>query len=153
MEELNKFHLDLSDKSKEYQVRYVYYVVALCTSAIGYAVYRTTGHSFSPILILLLLALVCLGLSIHIGLLFLRKTIYTIDTEMKFVQLQKGLENNPDSDGKKILTKMSVDTEFQLWKNQLMERGYLIWQSRLFLYGIILFVIWHLTEMYLIASK
>jgi len=152
MEDLDKIQLELFNKSKEQQIKYVYYLVALSVSAIGYSIYRSVGHPFNALLILWALPLFSWSFSIYLGLFFLRKSIYNIDTDMKYIHLQKSIANNLEPDAKNIVLRMSIDVELEQSQNLKAERRYFKWQTQLFFLGILLFIIWHLTEIY-ISSK
>ncbi|SRR5258707_10213792 len=147
MENLDEITNDLSNKRKEQQIKYVYYLIALCVSAIGYSIYRTVGHSFNFLLILWGLPLISWGVSTYFGLLFLRKSIHHIDDDMMLVQHLRALRNNLELEAKQFALKGVAESEIKLVQNLITERKHFKYQTILFFTGIALFIFWHLAEM------
>ncbi len=132
------------------QEKLVYYIVALCVTAIGFSIYQTTGHSLKWIQTPLALAVLSWGLSIYCGLRFLKYALSILYANNALFNIFQGIEpgvgNYPQlieaaSSGVEQAIKQSSETSSKLFK----------WQERLFYSGIVLFLFWHLLEMYALS--
>jgi len=139
-EKLNELILKQLAYIKDQQVKYVYYILALSVSAIAYSISRTVEHQFNGLLIVWSLSLVCWSLSAFKGLSFLRIHIKSIDYDIG--QLLSKRENNTHNPSLIDLQEQSRSEKFVLYNQQ----------SALFFLGIVLFIVWHIIELY-VASK
>ncbi len=145
---LEEIQRSVFDKQRDLQIKYVYYVVALSISSIGYAVYRSEQHEFNWLLCLWATPMISWALSTYIGLRYLRNHIYNMDIEMQWLHLQKSLENNLAPDSLNEVKKLIIFTEIEQSDNLKNERRNFRLQNILFFLGVGTFVAWHVTEMY-----
>jgi hypothetical protein len=121
------------------QEKYVYYIIAISVSAIGFAIYKTSGQPLKLSQIPLGLAIISWGLSAFCGLRFLKYVISNLYANSAYLN-----EKNADK-AKGIRKAMDLNSETA--------SKYSNWQERLFYSGIILFIVWHIFEMYLINKQ
>ncbi len=139
---------ELRDNFRQQQERYVYYIIALSVTAIGFSIYTTTGKSLRWSQVPLGISVLAWGLSIYFGLTFLKYVISTLFANNTYFDIIKGQFPEVGSDperikgatkGIKTVINSNVRTAEKLFA----------WQQRLFYIGVVSFIIWHVTEMYL----
>ena len=74
MQEQLQLHKELREK----QEKYAYYIIALCVTAIGFSVIRTTGQPLKLIQIPVALAVLCWAVSIYCGLNFILNCLHHV---------------------------------------------------------------------------
>lgn len=93
---------ELRDSFRQQQERFVYYVIALSVTAIGFSIYTTTGQPLKWSQIPLGLSVVAWGLSIYCGLTFLRYAISTLFSNNTYLNIKKGQEAWVGTDQERI---------------------------------------------------
>jgi hypothetical protein len=136
---------------REQQQKFVYYIVALSVTAIGFSVYKTTGSPLKCSQIPLGLAILCWGGSIAFGITFLRYTIAGIYNNYEYLNLLKGFDSQIGSDPARINHAAGVMKKI-MDKNSDIASKYSKWQMRLFYSGVVSFLAWHILEMYLVSN-
>lgn len=144
MEETQK---EIQKQFQQQQEKYVYYILALTVSAIGFAIYKTSGLPLKLSQIPLGLSVISWGISIFCGLMFIKYVISNLYANNTYFDIVAGrypdLGNNPGE------IEAGVDGIKQaMISNANVASKYFNWQGRLFYAGIILFIVWHITEMY-----
>jgi hypothetical protein len=133
---------NLQQEYREKQEKYVYYLIALSVSAIGFSIYKTDNQSLTFSQIPLGIAILSWSISIFCGLKFLKYIISNLYANNAYFEIIK--ENNQDSINAKIkgfrkamkINSKSMSIYFKI-------------QGFLFYFGILLFIVWHIIEMYL----
>lgn len=142
---------EIQRQFRQQQEKYVYYILALTVSAIGFAIYKTSGLPLKFSQIPLGLSVVSWGVSIFCGLKFIKYTISNLYANNAYFDILAG--RHPDLGN--IPWKMEAGAE---GIKQAMESNgktagkYFNWQGRLFYAGIVLFILWHVIEMYLLSK-
>jgi hypothetical protein len=138
---------ELRDAFRQQQERFVYYVIALSVTAIGFSIYKTTGQSLKWSQIPLGLSVLTWGLSIYYGLSFLKYSISTLFSNNTYLNIQKGQEPWVGTDQEKI--KMALkELKAVMNDNIKTAEKFSARQQRLFYFGVASFIIWHVIEMY-----
>jgi hypothetical protein len=121
-----------------------YYVIALCVTAIGFSVITTIDSSLSLSQIPLLLSIICWGFSIFCGMELTKLSLKHLWANAKYFEISADYNNNPEVN--KILLKLGKKKASE---GEVNASQYKRNQERLFYIGIILFITWHILEMYL----
>jgi len=126
------------------QEKYVFYIIALCVSAIGFSVYCTMGKPLQYSQIVLLIAVLSWGFSIYCGLNYIKNLLYAtkgnFDRITSLNNIRQGYEPNPiyflmlDINDKDVAENLTI---------------YGKCQEYLFYTGIVAFIVWHILQMYL----
>ena len=133
------------------QEKYVYYIVALSVSAIGFSLYKTSGQPLKWSQISLGLAIISWGLSIFCGLTFIKEIIGTLSVNNAYLDIQAG--RHPDIGDNPIKVAAGVDSIKRIIEKKSKGAGkFYRWQGRLFYLGILLFIVWHVSEMYILTT-
>lgn len=140
---------EIRSEHRGQQQKLVYYIIALCVTAIGFSIFRTNGQSLRCSHIVLLVAVLCWSLSIVLGLKFLKHSIDVLwnnnlwfDIKNRnFVDWTLLKDENIDDMGDGIMK--YIDDQIGKYKN------HVDWQEYLFYAGMVFFIIWHVLEMYL----
>ena len=144
---MSEVQIEIQKQFRQQQEKLVYYIIALTVSAIGFSIFKTTGQSLKIIQIPLEIAVICWSISIYCGLKFLKYVISTLYANNEYFEIKRGnhpdIGNHPDA----------IEAEIKGFKgamviNKKRMKQYFKLQSSLFYIGIILFVIWHVLEMY-----
>ena len=139
--------LEIQRQLRQSQEKYIYYILALCVSAIGFAVYITLDKSLNMIMIPLGLAIISWGISIYSGfrLLEISHAILWINNNM--IEVVKG--NNPISgyDPRKMQEGITYLQE-EVDKASKIARKRFQLQRFCFILGMIFFIIWHVLVLY-----
>ena len=148
---MSNAQLEIQKQFRQQQEKLVYYIIALSVSAIGFSVFKTTGQSLKIIQIPLGFAVLCWSISIFCGLKFLQYVISNLYANNEYFEIEKGnhpdIGNHPDA----------IEAGIKGFKgamviNKKRMKKYFKFQNSLFYVGIILFIIWHLLEMYYFKS-
>lgn len=132
------------------QERYVYYLIALAVTSIGFAIYKTSGQSLNWIQVTLGLSILSWGTSIHCGFTFIKYHISTLYANNAYFEIIKGQDQSIDQNPSNILAKTNAIKE-AMRSNVNVAGRYFYWQQKLFYIGMISFIIWHISEMYMIT--
>lgn len=145
MEEIQK---EIQRQYSQQQEKYVYYILALTVSAIGFAIYKTSGLPLKLSQVPLGLSVISWGISIFCGLKFIK---YVLSNLYAYSACYDILDNrNPELLTSPELSKAKLDGIKQAIESNDNTAGkYFGWQGRLFYFGIILFILWHILEMYI----
>lgn len=143
-----KEQMELQKEFREKQEKYAYYLIALCVASIGFAVVRSEGMNLKLSLMPLGLAVSAWAFSIYFGFEFLGSMISSIYRNSIYLDIIQGRDqltkNNPD------LIKMGIEA-YQSGSEELSKKSlhqYRL-QNWLFYLGMILFIGWHVLEMFL----
>jgi hypothetical protein len=141
--------IEVQRQFRNQQEKYVYYVLALSVSALAFAISKTSGVAIKYTHIPLGIAVLCWGISLFCGFKFIEFTLSSLYANNLYfdVLADRVPETKNDPDLKTILaegTKNIVKSEGNIAKK------YFSWQKRLFLLGILLYLIWHILEMYML---
>lgn len=145
---MNEIQFNIQQEFRDKQEKYVYYIIALSVSAIGFSLYKTENKSLTYSQIPLALAVLFWIISILCGLKFLKYVISNLYANNGYFEIIKGRDstvgNHPDS------IKSGVEGFREAMKtNGRVMKIYFKLQGYLFYFGIILFIVWHVIEMYL----
>lgn len=140
---MSEIQKELRLQFRQQQEKFVYYIIALSVSAIAFSIYRTNGEHLKYTQISLALAVLSWGISIYCGINFLKYSISILYNnnsyyELKFDKTENTEIKNIKLEAMKTGMLESVETSSKYFK----------WQGRLFYIGMILFIVWHITEMY-----
>lgn len=129
------------------QEKYVYYILGLTVSAMGFAIYKTSGLPLKSSQITLGLSVTSWGISIFCGLRFIKYAISNLYAINIYFDIIGGRHPNLGSNTHKIAAGMEGAQE-AMASNAEKASKYFNWQGRLFYAGILLFIVWHIVEMY-----
>jgi hypothetical protein len=134
--------LELYRSHHQLQEKYVFYIVALCVSAIGFSIYCTMGKPLQYSQILLLIAVLCWAGSIFCGLNYIKNLLYSSLENSQRLDLQGRNLNQADFQKlKAILDIKAKGININLTR-------YYAWQEYLFYAGVVFFIGWHILQMY-----
>ena len=137
---------------RQQQEKYVYYIIALCVTAIGFSVYKTTGIKLNWTQIPLAFSVTCWGLSIFYGLQFLKHTMSYLRANNALFNIIQGIEPGVGTHPQKMDAAYSgVQQAMEATSEKC--STHFRWQERLFYLGIILFLLWHVMEMYRLTQS
>jgi hypothetical protein len=148
MEENQK---EIQRQFRQQQEKYVYYLFSLSVSSIGFAVYRTSGIPMKCSQIPLLLSIFSWSGSIFCGLMFIKYVISTLYANNTYFEIIAGRYLEIGDNSLKIEAGINGIKQAMLI-NRRIGLKYFKWQGRLFYIGILLFIIWHILEMYLLIK-
>lgn len=143
---------EIQKQFRQQQEKYVYYLIALSVTAIGFSVYKTTGQELKWIQLPLAFSVASWGLSVLCGLKFLKYVISTLYANNAYFDILQGKHPKVGNHPQKIEAATSgIKQAMQTNSNR--ASSYSKWQGRLFYVGIILFIVWHVFEMYQLTIK
>ncbi|KEO72941.1 hypothetical protein [Anditalea andensis] len=138
---------EIQRQFRQQQEKFVYNLIALSVTAIGFSIYKTTGQPLKWIQLPLGTAILCWGLSIFCGLSLLKYVISTLYANNTYFDIIQGRNSEIGNHPQKIEAATSgVKQAMDINSNR--ASSYSKWQERLFYLGIVLFLVWHITEMY-----
>ncbi len=138
---------EIQKQFRNQQEKFAYYIIGMSVTAIGFSVYKTTGKGLDCVQIPLALSVLCWGVSVFCGLKFLKYVISTLYANNAYFEIQKG--NYPDVGNHPQKIEAATEGIKQaMSSNSDVASKYSKWQERLFYIGIVLFIIWHVLEMY-----
>lgn len=148
MEENKK---EIQRQFRQQQEKYVYYILALTVSAIGFAIYKTSGLPLKFSQIPLGLSVLSWGISIFCGLRFIEYLISSLYANNAYFDILAG--RHPDLGNIPWKKEAGAEGVKQAMESNGTTAGkYFDWQGRLFYGGIVLFILWHILEMYLLSK-
>jgi ABC-type transport system involved in multi-copper enzyme maturation permease subunit len=145
---MNEIQFNIQQEFREKQEKYVYYLIAISVSAIGFSVYKTENQSLTYSQIPLALAVLSWSISIFCGLKFLKYVISCLYANNGYYEIIKGRFPNIGSNPELIKSGVEGFREAMEINGKAMKKHFKF-QGYLFYSGIILFIIWHIIEMYL----
>ena len=143
---------ELIGQYREQRTKFVYYIIALCVTSIGFALYRTIGQALTLVQIPLAMALIGWGFSIFSGFRFITISHNTISTNLAYLRVEE--ETHPDvpRNDPNIKKKFRDKLVDRIESNMALTEKLLSRQQLLFYAGIVLFVTWHILEMYMVTG-
>lgn len=147
-DKIQKLISELHNRIENQREKFIYYMIALGVTAIGFSVLRTADEPLKFGQIPLGLAIMSWLLSIHFGFLNIVRTLTVLRSNIAFLYIKAGINpldgtKMPDIDNPTDIIEKSIkksNEKTSLYFNK----------QRATLYsGIIFFIIWHLLEMYL----
>ena len=139
---------ELREGFRQQQEKYVYYIIALAVTAIGFSIYTTTGKPLEWSQIPLGLSVLSWGASIFCGLTFIKYVLSTMYANYKYFDVSKGRDPEVGSNPERI-EGVKRGIKSAMTSNVGTAEKYFDWQQKLFYAGACLFIIWHVVEMYL----
>lgn len=141
--------LEFQKSFVERQQKFIYYIIALCVTAIGFSIHSTSGKELSYSQIPLGLAILLWSISIYWGFLSLKAIInYLKNMNEGFERMlgsYKGMEFGDSS-----YSSLSETREYKFAQKEKAKSAFNFKvQEVSFLLGVLAFIIWHVLEMYL----
>jgi hypothetical protein len=147
--------LPMSDLTKELYTQHrtlqdqqTYFLLAAAGAAIAFSVQKTLDAKFAWSLIPLAAAVVSWGLSFFFGCRNVNATQQTMLVNVQLLQLQQGIHTRQPSDPREVAGAIEVTRE-ELNKSASTAGFFNRWQFRCLVLGGVLFIGWHVYEMYL----
>lgn len=137
---------------RQQQEKFVYYLIALSVSAIGFSVYKTTGQQLKWTQLPLGISVLCWGLSVFCGLRFLKYIISTLYANNDYFDIIQGRNREIENHQQKIEA-ATLGIKEAMNSNSTIANSYFKWQEIFFYLGIILFLMWHIIEMYKLTEN
>ena len=144
---MGEVHRSIIKEHKERQEKFVYYLIALAVSCIGFAVYNTLDAKLQLIQIPLGLSVLSWGLSVFFGIKFLKIVLSLLYENSLYFDIQNGKDSEIGSDPTNITHALLIIKPLLEKKAQGISI-FFDWQIRLFYAGIFFFIIWRILEMY-----
>ena len=133
---------------REGQNKYTYFLLAASGAAIALAVNKTQTHTLELSHIPLAFAVLCWGTSFFCGCRNIQYICSTLYANGELLKIQNGL--HPEYGNHPKMMQAASEGARQAIKNSSEEANKLgKWQFRLLISGAILFIFWHVLEMYL----
>lgn len=143
---MSEIQFNIQKEFREKQERYVYYLIALSVSAIGFSIHKTSNQSLSFYQIPLAIAVVCWVFSIFCGLKFLKYVISSLYNNNSYFDIINGRYDDIGNNAENIQIGIKAFKKATSI-NQISMKRYFSSQGYLFYGGIILFIVWHVLEM------
>lgn len=145
---MNNIQFNIQQEFREKQEKYVYYLIALSVSSIGFSIFKTENQGLNYSQIPLGLAVIFWTISIFCGLNFLKFVISNLYANNTYFEIING--NHPNIGNHPELIKAVVSGfEKAIKSNGDTMAKYFKIQGCLFYLGILFFIVWHIIEMYL----
>jgi hypothetical protein len=140
--------LEIQKQFRNQQEKYIYYLISLCVSAIGFSVYITTGHKLNFSQIPLGISIITWSLSIFYGLKLIAMIQRLLDLNNVYFEILQGKNHISGTDPEKI--KVGIDRILKIIQEGSKNAAkYGKRQYNLFFTGMFTFIFWHVIEMYL----
>lgn len=139
--------MEIQKQFRQQQEKFIYYIIALTVASIGFAVVKTTGQPLKSTQIPLALALLFWVVSIFCGLTFLKLITSTLYANNVYFDVKQGLHPEVGRHPEMIEAASSGLKQAMLTNSDNASK-FAKWQERLFYWGIMLFILWHVLEMY-----
>ena len=154
----NKIIFDLQKEAlnqlRESNQKFSYYIIALCVSCIGFAIYQTKDEIIDYPKIAILIAVLSWGVSIFLGLNFMKNQQYGLYLSYMIYENQRNNFKVSKDNPQKIKL---VDDNFkdELSNTSKTSKKQYKYQLYTFFIGVLFYIIWHIFEMYIntIANK
>lgn len=138
---------EIQKQFRQGQEKYVYYIIALCVTAIGFSIHQTIGFSMKMTQIPLGIAVFSWIASVFYGLKFLEKRLNILYKNNVYFDLLQGRDDIAGNHPANIEIAGKVMKEI-MQKEVVSASNYFNWQKRFSFLGFISFIIWHILEMY-----
>lgn len=122
------------------QEKYVYYLIALSVTAIGFSIINTNDQQLTYSQIPLAFAILFWGYSIYSGLNFLQYIIGSLSVNKSYLDILNSDDPKKDEKAKNILE--GLEKVSQKTKKLIKFQNYFFYS------GILSYLIWHIIEMY-----
>lgn len=142
---------EIQNQFRQQQEKFVYYLIALSVTSIGFSVYKTIGQPLKLIQIPLGFSVISWGLSIFCGFNFLKFIISTLYSNNEYFNIIQG-KNEEVGNNLQLIQAASKGVYTAMKSNSSKASCFFNWQQYLFYFGIISFITWHLMEMYMITK-
>ncbi|MFM9985555.1 MAG: hypothetical protein ACKVOK_10015 [Flavobacteriales bacterium] len=138
---------ELAQHVRNLQEKFAYYIIGLDVAAIGFAIHQTVNQPLNYSQIPVGVAVICWSFSIWSGLSLLITTIESYKANINYIETGKGRNIMVGNDPNRIALARSIFYE-KMVKSA--EKGLPLFKRMniLFKLGVMLFIIWHVWEMY-----
>lgn len=147
---MNEIQKEIQRQFRQQQEKYVYYILALSVSSIGFAIYKTSGLPLKLSQIPLGLSVVSWGGSIFCGLKFMKYVISNYYANNTYIDIING-QDPVVGDNPSRINAAAEGTKIAMKTNENSASFFFKWLDILFYIGILLFIIWHVLEMFLLS--
>ncbi|WP_425659237.1 hypothetical protein [Tenacibaculum ascidiaceicola] len=142
---------EIQKQFRQQQEKFVYYLIALSVTSIGFSIYKTVGQPLKFTQIPLAVSVFSWGISIFCGFKFLKYVISTLFSNNEYLDIQQG-KNKETGNNPQLINAASKGIKNAMMSNSNKANSFFNWQQYLFYLGIVSFLIWHLLEMYSITN-
>lgn len=142
---------ELISRYSNKQDKFVYYIIALCVAALGFAIHRTTETTLSCFHIPLGISVLSWSVSVYFGFNFIKRDLDYIFTNNSLIEIQEGRDKIAGNHPEKIDIGQTVLREILDEKAEKMSKVFLK-QEITFFFGVFSFIVWHILMMYLNTS-
>lgn len=129
------------------QEKYIYYLIALSVAAIGFVIVNTKGEPLKWSQIPVGLAVISWGLSIFCGLRFIRYVLSSLYANKQYLDVLEGRHEKVGKHPQRIKAAATGIKE-ALKSNSDATESLGTYQNIFFYSGMILYLVWHVFEMY-----
>ena len=133
---------------REAQNRYTYFMLGAAGAALAFAVTQTQGETMKWSLSPLGVAVLCWGLSFFCGARQLAYVGSTLYANLALLQVEAGL-HPVAGEHPQMIQAASAGIRSAIDENSERAGKYGVWQFRLLAFGALLYVVWHVLEMWL----
>lgn len=141
---------EIQKQFRQQQEKFVYYLIALSVTSIGFSVYKTIDQPLKLIQIPLGISIISWGISIFCGFNFLKYLISTLYSNNEYFNIVQG-RNEEIGNNQQLINAASKGVKSAMESNVKKASCFFNWQQYLFYLGVISFILWHLLEMYKIT--
>ena len=128
------------------QQKYVYYIIALSVTSIGFSIFQTMNEPLKNTQIPLGIAILSWGISIFCGLLFMRYIISSLYTNIEYIDIVKNTHPDVTNNTQKDAIIKGIKQAIQ--SNSRKTVKLFNYQNYLFYFGVVMFIVWRIIEMY-----
>lgn len=141
--------IEIQKQFRERQDKFVYYLIALCVAAIGFSVSQTIGQHLNCLHCFLGAAVICWVVSIFCGFQFVQIVLKGLHANDKYFETIAGRGIDITGVSQKTVDEAAsiVLREKRDKYSKRTERNFM-WQQYLFYTGLVLFLVWHIIQMY-----
>lgn len=136
---------ELQKQFREQQQKFIYYMLALTVTAIGYSLHQSSGVKISLSQIPLAIAILSWSVSVYCGLTFLKfviATLYVNEEHLKAIDGEHPLAGNHREKQQIVLEATKEAMESNGKKALRLSK----WQGRLFYVGMIAYITWQVID-------
>lgn len=144
---MNEDIKNLQNTFRTQKEKYIYYIIALSVTCIGFSIYQTKDSQLTTPIWVLFSAIICWGTSVIGGFGLLNVSIDQIFGNINYLEL---MMNPPIASSGIDVIKMIEDTNKKAI-NSFNKKGMIYYRLQIygFYLGVLLFICWHIWEMYL----
>lgn len=137
---------ELQNLHREKQEKYAYYLISLCIASIAYSINLTNNLKINLNQIPLGCALISWGFSVYYGLKGIEKSLTFLGLNIDLIEIGKGANEIANSNEERIKIIIEL-TEERLKKLSKLRIKMGNMQFKLFIIGVVLFLIWRILTM------